>query len=124
MPATVSYRSFNDLHVPAGDWNSPAEDPYIYTPYLCITIPQLLGIAAQFTSHDDIAPPVVFEANLGLYTRTETGRNIQWVSQGYCKGHSVGRIASDFTSKGGMTKSDFLVVGRSIADDTLDRAWL
>lgn len=122
MPTTVSYRSFNDLYVSAGDLTSPSEDPYIYTPYLCRTLPQLLGIANQFLHADDMNAPVVFEVNFSLYSR-EIDNNTQWVSQGLDNGSPLGQLASVFTTRGGLTKNDIVLLGTSVANGTLDSTW-
>jgi hypothetical protein len=126
MPETVSFRSFNDLDVSAERSQPipPSEDPYIYTPFVAKTIPELLGV-------DNQIPPekvrdgykITFPSNLDIYDRTEAGGSFQWLSQGWYAGSRVGPAMSRFSFRNGMTFRDQGVVAEGIVKEKLLGMW-
>jgi hypothetical protein len=126
MPETVSLRSFNDLDVSAerSQPMPPSEDPYIYTPLVAKTIPELLGV-------DNQIPPgevrdrykITFPSNLDIYDRTEAGGSFQWLSQGWYAGSRVGPAMLQFSFRNGMTFRDQGVVAEGIVKEKLLGMW-
>jgi hypothetical protein len=112
MPEIPSSRSLNDIHLFSPQTDS--EDPYIYTPYLCKTVLELLGVASQF-SDEDISEilPITFPAKYALYDRSESDV-VQWMTQGLCRGEEVGPVVSELSLRGGMTDEDCQAVKKAI----------
>jgi hypothetical protein len=126
MPETVSFRSFNDLNVPTERPNStpPAEDPYVYTPFVTKSVPELLGIEDQIPPEEARdGYKIIFPSNLDVYDRTEAGGSFQWLSQGWYAGRRVGPVVSRFSFRNGMTFRDQGVVAEAIVQERVLGVW-
>jgi hypothetical protein len=126
MPEAVSFRSFNDLNVPAESPQSTpaAEDPYIYTPFVTKSVPELLGIDGQIPPQElREGYKITFPSNLDIYDRTEAGGSFQWLSQGWFGGRCVGPVVSRFSLRNGMSFRDLGVVAEAIVQERLLGVW-
>jgi hypothetical protein len=126
MPETASIRSFNDLSVPTerSQPTAPAEDPYIYTPFVTKSVPELLGVEDQIPLQElRDGYRIIFPSNLDVYDRTEAGGSFQWLSQGWFGGRRVGPIVSRFSLRNGMSFRDLGVVAEAIVQERLLGVW-
>lgn len=126
MLEIVSLRSFNDLNAPAERFQPtpPAEDLYIYSPFVTKSVPELLGVEDQIPpealrdGYKTISP-----SNLDKYDRTEAGGSFQWLTQGWFAGRRVSPIVSRFSFRNGMSFRDLGVVAEAIMQERLLEVW-
>jgi hypothetical protein len=126
MPETVSFRSFNDLNIPAerSQQTPLVEDPYIYTPFITKSVPELLGIEDQIPPQElRDGYKIIFPSNLDIYDWTEASGSFQWLSQGWFSGRRVGPIVSRFSLRNGMSFRDLDVVAEAIMQERLLGVW-
>lgn len=102
----------------------PSGDPYIYTPFVAKTIPELLGVDNQIPPEQmQDGYKITFPSNLDIYDRTEAGGSFQWLSQGWYTGSRVGPAVSPFSFRHGMTFQDQGVVAEAIVKERLLGTW-